>query len=76
MNTYYKLGKRAGRIAMYNVIDYLESSAVRYSDKTAIIEEDKSITYSDFLDKCKRVGSFLGAKLYFNEPILSLWTRE
>lgn len=61
---------KAGHEFMYNVTDYLESSAIRFKNKIAVIEEDKSITYSDFLEKCKRVGSFLGAKLYFNEPII------
>ena len=55
---------------MYNVIDYLKSSAEIYDKKIAIIEEDKSITYSDFNDRCKRVGSFLGSRSFFNEPII------
>lgn len=55
---------------MYNVLDYLNESAEKYSDKIAIIEEDKKITYSKFNDDCKRVGSFLGAKSFFNEPVI------
>ncbi|MBQ8913418.1 MAG: amino acid adenylation domain-containing protein [Lachnospiraceae bacterium] len=55
---------------MYNVIDYLKSSAEKYDNKIAIIEEDKSITYSDFNDRSKRVGSFLGLRFFFNEPII------
>ncbi|MBQ7707946.1 MAG: amino acid adenylation domain-containing protein [Lachnospiraceae bacterium] len=55
---------------MYNVLDYLNNSAEKYSDKIAIIEEDKNITYSKFNDRCKRVGSFLGARSFFNEPII------
>ena len=55
---------------MYNVLDYLKSSAEKYDSKIAIIEEDKSITYSDFNDRCKRVGSFLGSRSFFNEPVI------
>ncbi len=55
---------------MYNVLDYLNESAEKYGDKIAIIEEDKKITYSKFNDDCKRVGSFLGAKSFFNEPVI------
>ena len=55
---------------MYNVIDYLKSSAEKYGNKIAIIEEDKSITYSDFNDRCKKVGTFLGSRSFFNEPII------
>lgn len=55
---------------MYNVSDYLKNSAEKYDDKIAVIEEDKSITYSEFNDRCKRVGSFLGLRSFFNEPII------
>lgn len=55
---------------MYNVIDYLENSVKKYSDKIAVIEEDKKITYSDLESKSKVVGSYYASKKVFNEPIL------
>lgn len=55
---------------MYNVIDYLEKSAIVYKDKTAIVEEDKTITYFDLRNISKNVGSYFAEKKVFNEPIL------
>ena len=55
---------------MYNVIDYLKDSTEKYADKIAIIEEDKSITYMEFNERCKRAGSFLGSRNFFNEPVI------
>ena len=54
---------------MYNVLDYLENSEKKYSDKIAVIEEEKKLTYKELLDYSRKVGSFLGEK-YFNEPII------
>ncbi len=54
---------------MYNVVDYLENSLKKYKNKIAIIEEDKKITYAEWVHFSKRVGSYLGSK-YFNEPII------
>lgn len=55
---------------MYNVIDYLENSVKKYSNKIAVIEEAKKITYSDLEKKSKVVGSYYASKDVFNEPIL------
>ncbi len=54
---------------MYNVLDYLKKSCQKYSDKIAVIEEDKKITYRDFNEYSKIVGSYIGTKC-FNEPII------
>ena len=54
---------------MYNVIDFLIESTNKYEDKIAIIEEDKKITYKDFNNYCKRVGSFF-SKEQFNKPVI------
>ncbi len=54
---------------MYHVIDYLEISSKRYKDKIAVIEEEKQITYEDFCQASKIVGSFIGKKLV-NEPVI------
>ncbi len=54
---------------MYNVIDYLKNTTLKYENKIAIIEEDKQITYKDFNYYSSVVGSYLGDKV-FNEPII------
>ncbi len=54
---------------MYNVIDILENTASKYKDKIAVIEENKKITYEEFVLLSKRVGSFLASKDACREPI-------
>ena len=60
---------RKGLKSMYNVIDYLEQSCQKYSKKIAIREPNQKITYEEFQEASKRVGSYLGS-IYFNEPII------
>lgn len=55
---------------MYNVIDYLSLSATRFTNKIAVIEEEKNITYKDLYESSKKVGSYFSKKEVFNEPIL------
>lgn len=55
---------------MYNVVDYLKQSSLNYSDKIAVIEEDKKITYFDLNNYSKNVGSYFATKNIFNEPII------
>ncbi len=55
---------------MYNVIDYLENSALEYKEKIAIVEEEKTITYSDLRNSSRKVASYFADKKVFNEPIL------
>ena len=55
---------------MYNVLDFLEVSCNKNKNKIAVIESDNKISYEDFTDYCKRVGSFLAKKEALNEPII------
>ena len=53
-----------------NVLEYLEKSVDIYSDKIAVIEEDKKITYKELRDSSRAVGSFLACNNIFNLPIV------
>lgn len=48
---------------MYNILEYLESSAQRYPDKVAFADKDKEITYKELLYQSKRIGCTL-AKIF------------
>ena len=54
---------------MYNVIDYLEEDSIKYKDKTAVIYEDKSLTYNELNELSKKGGSYFIDKGLFNELI-------
>lgn len=55
---------------MYNVIEYLETSASKYKNKIAVIEEDKKITYHELNRYSKNIGSYFAFNSIFNEPII------
>ena len=55
---------------MRNVLEYLEASATRVPRKTAVIDENGSITYEELLDLSRRTGSFLtGRNIHTNRPV-------
>ena len=53
-----------------NILDYLEASARRNPEKTAIIEEEKSINYADFQRDARRIGSGLIAMGAHRTPVI------
>ena len=42
-----------------NILEYLENSAEHYGDKKAFVDENASLTFSQLMDKAKRIGSAL-----------------
>ena len=54
---------------MTNVLEYLEQSAAAFPDKLAVEDAQGSVTYSQLLDRCLRVGSALGDRLAPGSPV-------
>lgn len=59
-----------GEITMKTVLEYLEKTVLNHSDKTAVIDEKSSVTYSQLEERSKRAGSFLSEKTDINKPII------
>ena len=60
-----------------SVLDYLEKSEKEYPQKTAVVDEKGSDTYSDLADKARRVGSFLFTRgLRPNDVVVVLLGKE
>ena len=57
-------------IKMNSVIDYFENTCLKYSDKTAIICEENSITYGELLNKSKMIASYLKSYVTLNNPVI------
>ncbi len=55
---------------MYSVLDYLKDATKKNKDKIAVIEEDKTITYENLNNYAQSVGTYIGSKGLFNEPII------
>lgn len=57
---------------MKNVLQYLEESTIRNSEKIAIIEEEKKCTYAELLSNSKKVGTALSNYINSKEPVAVL----
>lgn len=55
-----------------NVLEYLEYNAVCFSEKTAVIDENKSYTYAELLSLSRRIGSAVAEKSDIRTPIAVL----
>lgn len=55
-----------------NVLEYLEYNAAHYSEKVAVIDENKSYTYSQLLSVSRRIGTAVANKTEMNKPIAVL----
>lgn len=54
---------------MKNVLEYLEGSAARWPERTAVVDENGCVTYSQLLQRSRRVGSALAARTRSRRPV-------
>ena len=52
-----------------NILEYLEASAARFPDKIAFGDEKTALTFSELLDRARRAGSYLTARIGANQPV-------
>ena len=52
------------------VLEYLEETTSKFSEKIAIIEEENKVTYKELLESSKIIGSNLIDKASLNEPVI------
>lgn len=57
---------------MNNVLEYLEQSAERFPDKTAIIDRNVSITYQELKQICQGAGTGLTNQTGIGRPVAVL----
>lgn len=55
-----------------NVLEYLEYNAACFSEKTAVIDENKSYTYAELLSLSRRIGTAVAEKSDIRMPIAVL----
>lgn len=48
---------------MSNVLEYLEASAARLPEKTAVIDPDNRLTYAELVNTARSIGSFLAERV-------------
>ena len=54
---------------MTNILEYLERSAQLYPEKSALVDERQSITFTQALEDSRRVGSSLALSLAKGQPV-------
>lgn len=62
----------------YNVLQFLEQSAKKHPQKTALADEADSVSYLEYLTKAKKLGSYIAAELKgtINRPVAVLIDRS
>lgn len=53
-----------------NVLEYLEKTVGEVPDKTAFADDKISMTFRQFYDNCRAIGSFLSHENIYKEPVL------
>lgn len=54
---------------MKSVLEWLEQTAVRYPDRTAVEEAQAFCSYEQLLERSRRIGSALASKITANTPV-------
>ncbi len=52
-----------------NILDYLEKSAEKYSDKEAFVGEKSALTFAELKDQSRRIGSALAELIEKGQPV-------
>ncbi len=55
---------------MKNVLEYLENSAQKYPDKTAVIDPDGQCSYSELIARAKVIGTVLAEHIQRHQPVV------
>lgn len=68
------MGRRRiiGGMKMYNILEWLENSREKYSDKIAVIDEMGAVTYDEFVNISKAIGSKLATYTGMRKPVAVL----
>ena len=61
---------------MKNILEILEHSAERSPEKTVFADENKSMTYSEFLKTAQSIGSKIAAAGVYKAPVAVIAERS
>ena len=59
-----------------NVLEYLENTVTRVPDKIAFADDDTSLSFSDFYNQAKAIGSFLFREGFYKKPVVIFMKRQ
>lgn len=59
-----------------NVLEYLENSCTRFTNKTAVIDDSGACTYLELLTVCQKIGTALACKITVGTPVAVLMEKS
>jgi D-alanine--poly(phosphoribitol) ligase subunit 1 len=63
-------------VKMKNILEWLECSAMKNSEKVIFSDEQHNVTYGAFLSDSKRIGSSLSSEHILHKPVAVLMSRS
>ena len=54
---------------MRTIVEYLEQAEEKYGKKIAVVEENRTCTYSELVNSAKRIGTTIISKTSVRKPI-------
>lgn len=57
---------------MKNILEYLEQTAERYPERTAVEDEREALSWKELKDLAKRIGTAVGERISSKEPVVIL----
>ena len=59
-----------------NVLEYLENTVQKYPDKTAFADDESSLSFLEFYESSRKVGTALASRQVYNKPVLVYMKRS
>lgn len=53
-----------------NILEYLEKTARRVPEKTAFADDSMALSFGEFEDRAKRIGTFFANRKHFRKPVV------
>lgn len=53
-----------------NILEYLEMACAKWPDKVAFLDENNQVSFSEVMQKAKKIGTYLTGKLKKNSPVV------
>ena len=53
-----------------NILEYLEKTVKRFPEKTAFADSDMALSFQEFTDRAKSIGTYFAQKKCFRAPVI------
>lgn len=53
----------------YSVLEYLDETAAKYPNKTALVDEHRSVTFTELRESARRIATTIAKRKIFHQPV-------